>query len=121
MYITYGRPVKRQDDPLVRSAEEGFANLGRAVARGNLLVSVFPLLKHYPLWMPGSRFRKEAEELRTHLNEIRDGPFEIAVQMTVRRFNLSFHFHPDLATGKGNSPVVTCFRCFGEKYDGTEK
>ena len=119
LYVTYGQRVKRQHDPLVCSAEEGFGNLARAVAPGNHLVNVLPLLKYLLSWMPGSSFKQEAEELRRHLNELRDGPYGAAMQMIVRRSSLFLHFLPQYTIGRGNSPTIACFICFRWKWDGT--
>ncbi|KAJ3573940.1 hypothetical protein NP233_g2114 [Leucocoprinus birnbaumii] len=79
--ITYGLPVQRKHDPLVRFAEETFAESNATAAPGKYLVNVVPSLKHVPEWMPGAHFKQVAKDVRASLIKLRDEPFNATVKM----------------------------------------
>ncbi|KAF5360606.1 hypothetical protein D9756_005151 [Leucocoprinus leucothites] len=79
--ITYGLPIQRKRDPLVRFSEETFAVSAATAAPGNFLVNVIPSLKHVPEWMPGAGFKQVAKKARADLLKLAEEPFEATVKM----------------------------------------
>ncbi|KAJ3568619.1 hypothetical protein NP233_g5596 [Leucocoprinus birnbaumii] len=79
--ITYGLPIQRKRDPLVRFSEETFAQSTATAAPGRFLVNIIPALRHVPDWMPGASFKQMAKSLRADLIKILDEPFNATVKM----------------------------------------
>ncbi|KAF5360986.1 hypothetical protein D9756_005147 [Leucocoprinus leucothites] len=79
--ITYGLPVQRKHDPLVRFSEETLAVAGTIAAPGNFLVNIVPSLKHVPEWIPGAGFKQVAKKVRADLVKLAEEPFEATVKI----------------------------------------
>lgn len=77
--MTYGLPVKRTQDPLVKLSDDAFHAAMLASTPGKYLVNVFPFLKHLPNWLPGTQFKQDARQARKHLLRTLEEPFQ-AVQ-----------------------------------------
>jgi hypothetical protein len=82
--MTYGIPVQRRNDPLVRSAESVFAALGGAAAPGKYFVNIMPQLKYVPEWMPGAGFKRYAKEVRRCAVRLMNEPFQVSRKESVR-------------------------------------
>ncbi|KAF5356850.1 hypothetical protein D9756_006808 [Leucocoprinus leucothites] len=76
--ITYGIPVNRNNDPLIKLAAEAFLAAGMAIAPGVYWVNKFPFLKHVPGWLPGTQFKQFARHARVQLNRIVEEPYQMA-------------------------------------------
>ena len=105
--LTYGLPVQRQNDPVVRFAEETFALSTGTVAPGKYYVNVFPILRHIPEWMPGSGFKQEAKEIKKMLDRVTEEPYQKTLEMMVRI--------------KSTLPVRTLFKILNKGEDGDSK
>jgi len=70
--------VVSNEDVFLNLAEESVDLLANRIASsgGIWLVDIFPFLKHIPLWMPGSGFRKNAIIWKKKMEEFVDRPFE---------------------------------------------
>ncbi|KAF5348525.1 hypothetical protein D9756_009681 [Leucocoprinus leucothites] len=80
MSMTYGLPVQRQNDPLVRFVEDAFTNLAGAVAPGKYFVNVLAPLKYVPRWMPGAGFKRKGKEMRKHLDRLLEEPYQATLR-----------------------------------------
>ncbi|KAF8960416.1 cytochrome P450 [Flammula alnicola] len=60
--IAYGLEVKAENDPYIKTSEEGVHPLVAAAVPGAFLVDVLPFLKYVPEWVPGAGFQKKAKE-----------------------------------------------------------
>ncbi|KAJ3568360.1 hypothetical protein NP233_g5767 [Leucocoprinus birnbaumii] len=78
--LTYGLPTQRQNDPLVRFAEQGWLVINHSGAPGRYLVNLLSPLKYVPEWMPGSRFKQEAKEMRKTLDRLMEDPYQATVK-----------------------------------------
>ncbi|KAJ8480991.1 hypothetical protein ONZ45_g15457 [Pleurotus djamor] len=76
METVYGIRVSSHDDPYVSIAEESLASLSIATIPGKFWVETFPILKHLPLWFPGSGFKHQANEWAKTTEQMREMPFE---------------------------------------------
>lgn len=74
--IAYGQVVAGQGDAYVALADKAMAGLGIAGVFGTYLVDYFPVLKHYPSFMPGGSFRVKAQEWRQLSRMMLEKPFE---------------------------------------------
>ncbi|KXN87029.1 Putative lipase ATG15 [Leucoagaricus sp. SymC.cos] len=68
--ITYGLPVQRRHDPLVRQAEVAFTSLTQTAAPGRYLANIILPLKYIPDWRPGAGPKDVAREIRSKLLDI---------------------------------------------------
>ncbi|KAF9812881.1 hypothetical protein IEO21_05932 [Rhodonia placenta] len=77
MQIAYGHSVTSLDDKFVHLAERAGKETVEYGNAGVMLVDFFPLLKHIPLWMPGSGFKRRAFEIRDVVRKMLDTPYEM--------------------------------------------
>jgi hypothetical protein len=82
--VTYGLPVQRQNDPLVKHAEQGFNGVTDSVTQGKYLVELIPQLKYIPEWVPGAGFKKHAKALRELLDRLLREPYQSTLSAMVR-------------------------------------
>ncbi|KAI0338581.1 cytochrome P450 [Trametopsis cervina] len=79
--VAYGHRVTGLDDKLIALAEKAGAETVRAGSPGSnpvgTLVEFFPILKYYPLWLPGSGFKIRTNEIRDHVRRMMDIPYEM--------------------------------------------
>ena len=88
--VVYGYEPVSNDDAFLSLAEECVDLLANRIASGGGIwpVDVFPFLKHIPLWMPGSGFKKNAITWRKKMEEFVDRPFEYVKTSMVSTFNI---------------------------------
>ncbi|EMD33937.1 hypothetical protein CERSUDRAFT_141279 [Gelatoporia subvermispora B] len=86
--IAYGINVQPKDDPLKHIAEEANRVASVAANAGVYLVDVLPVLKHIPSWMPGAKFKREAEYFRKWADALLRAPYEV-VQKRIQEGGLS--------------------------------
>ncbi|OCH85714.1 cytochrome P450 [Obba rivulosa] len=75
--IAYGIDVQPKDDPLKHIAEEANRVAAVAANAGVYLVDVLPILKYVPSWMPGAKFKREAEYFRKWADALLRAPYEV--------------------------------------------
>ncbi|KXN82009.1 O-methylsterigmatocystin oxidoreductase [Leucoagaricus sp. SymC.cos] len=75
--MTYGLPVRRNDDPLIHISDVGFKAVVEAASPGRYLVNIVPILQHFPSWLPGMGFKQEAREARKQLDQLLEEPYQI--------------------------------------------
>ncbi|KAI0777244.1 CyP450 monooxygenase [Trametes elegans] len=75
MRIAYGVEVKDEHDEYVSLAEEGLAAFTVLLVPGKYLVELFPVLRHLPSWLPGVRFKKDADWGRAAARRLREIPW----------------------------------------------
>lgn len=83
MAIVYGLPIQRINDPLVDMVEEYFTAMMGAAAPGKYFVNIIPALKHVLDWMPGTTFKKAAEQIWQQMFNIIELPYQGALKLTV--------------------------------------
>ena len=89
--VVYGYEAVSNEDEFLRLAEECIDLLSNRIASGGGIwpVDVFPFLKHIPLWMPGSGFKKNAIIWKKKMEEFVDKPFEyVKTSMVSASFNI---------------------------------
>lgn len=76
--VVYGYEAVSNDDEFLSLAEECVSLLSNRIASGGGIwpVDIFPSLKHIPLWMPGSGFKKNAMAWKRRMEEFVDRPYE---------------------------------------------
>ncbi|KAI0351223.1 cytochrome P450 [Trametes cingulata] len=71
--ITYGRRVSGLEDHLVQAGEHAINGAVSLGGPGAQLVDLgFPFLKHIPSWFPGAQFKRDALEVRQHVQHFKD-------------------------------------------------
>ncbi|KAI6045800.1 cytochrome P450 [Pisolithus marmoratus] len=71
--ICYGHQVTDANDVLLKIVQDALE-----VPRNHpYLVDVFPILKYYPSWLPGGRFKKDAAEAKVISQRLRLVPFNM--------------------------------------------
>ncbi len=83
MSITYGFPVRPTGDPWVKMVEKSFTIVTDVAVPGKYLVDILPWLKHVPSWMPGAKFKRDANEWRAVLKDSVVQPFNAVNQAMV--------------------------------------
>jgi len=78
MSVAYGLEVQPNDDPYIKTAEQGVRPLMVAAVPGAFLVDALPLLKHVPEWFPGAGFQKRAKEWKKLARTMVEVPFAAA-------------------------------------------
>ena len=84
MSIAYGLEVQPDDDPYIKTAEQGVRPLVVAAVPGAFLVDVLPFLKHVPEWFPGAGFQKKAKAWKKLAHTMIEVPFAAAKKNIVR-------------------------------------
>ncbi|KAI6128870.1 cytochrome P450 [Pisolithus croceorrhizus] len=77
--LTYGRKVEGKDDATIRLVGTIFDILSRGTTpeSGGLLLA-FPILEHFPSWLPGLGFKADAPRCRKMIATMSDLPFREA-------------------------------------------
>lgn len=94
----YGIPIKEKYDPLVEISERGVGTVVEAMSTP-YLVDFFPVLKHIPIWFPGAKFRRDAEEWAKDSLSMLNTPFELAKKNYVSLHLLVFLSYIGLTGG----------------------
>ena len=63
------------DDQDVISAQIATEGFGRILVPGAFLVEFFPMLRYIPNWVPGTVFKKVAEEYLPYVTRMREKPY----------------------------------------------
>ncbi|KAI0036382.1 cytochrome P450 [Vararia minispora EC-137] len=94
LHLTYGYVVKDDpgvQDPLIALAEKMLDTISKFSAQGKRLVEIFPLLRYWPSWMPGSGFKRDIKKSYESIRIACQAPFEwVVVQMQVGTAQESF-------------------------------
>ncbi|KZT21317.1 cytochrome P450 [Neolentinus lepideus HHB14362 ss-1] len=72
--VAYGWTVDSMDDYFVSLMEEAFQIVVEASRPGKYLVEAFPPLRFVPAWVPGARFKRDAQEYRHALSKVESVP-----------------------------------------------
>ncbi|KDR66571.1 hypothetical protein GALMADRAFT_80669 [Galerina marginata CBS 339.88] len=78
MAVGYGLEVQHNDDPYIKTAEQGVRPLFAAAVPGAFLVDIFSVLKYVPWWMPGAGFQRKAREWKKLARTMVEAPFAAA-------------------------------------------
>ena len=92
--VVYGYEVVSKEDAFLNLAEECVDLLANRITAGGGIwpVDIFPFLKHIPLWMPGSGFKKNAITWKKKMEEFVDRPFEyVKISMVSTSFDIGNH------------------------------
>ncbi|KAF5310076.1 hypothetical protein D9619_010336 [Psilocybe cf. subviscida] len=75
--ITYGLNVQPKNDPFIEAAEKGNDSVGNVIHPGAAyLVNHIEILKHVPAWLPGAKFKRDANEWRKLTVDMVNKPFD---------------------------------------------
>jgi hypothetical protein len=83
MRTTYGYQVLETSDPHIVIADDALASLEFTGVAGNYLVDSYPFLQHLPTWLPGMKFKMQAEEWRKYPTRMAQEPFDWTRQQMV--------------------------------------
>ncbi|KIJ25894.1 hypothetical protein M422DRAFT_192869 [Sphaerobolus stellatus SS14] len=78
---SYGYRVSHAHDDLVKEVDKTFEYSTLGPSATSLVVDTFPILQHYPLWMPFSGFRRYADIVAQVFAEVRLGPYNRSRRM----------------------------------------
>ncbi|ETW78616.1 cytochrome P450 monooxygenase 3 [Heterobasidion irregulare TC 32-1] len=81
--VAYGIDVQPKNDPYIGSAEESLKAMTLGCTPGAGIFDTFPFLAKLPTWIPGSSFRKEAEDCAMSAPRGLEIPFRAAKGATV--------------------------------------
>ncbi|KAI0036388.1 cytochrome P450 [Vararia minispora EC-137] len=94
LHLTYGYVVKDDpgvQDPLIALAEKMLDTISKFSAQGKRLVEIFPLLRYWPSWMPGSGFKQDIKKSYEPVRIACEAPFEwVVAQMKAGTAQESF-------------------------------
>ncbi|KAL1726401.1 cytochrome P450 [Schizophyllum commune] len=76
MDITYGIDALPENDPYTQVADRAFNAGAIAAVPNSYLVNTFPMMMHFPEWMPGTGLKKHARKWRPVTEEMVNAPFE---------------------------------------------
>ncbi|KAF8908212.1 cytochrome P450 [Gymnopilus junonius] len=79
MSVTYGITIAFTGDHYIRLAEKALEGMAAAARPGAFLVDFVPFLKHIPDWVPGTSFKRKAQEWRAAVTGMKDAPFATVV------------------------------------------
>ncbi|KAF5321938.1 hypothetical protein D9619_001235 [Psilocybe cf. subviscida] len=74
--VTYGLDVQPKNDPFIESAEKAIESLQNIPYPGAYLVDHFHFLKYIPAWLPGAKFKRDANEWRKLTLDMINKPFD---------------------------------------------
>ncbi|KAH9930559.1 cytochrome P450 monooxygenase [Amylocystis lapponica] len=77
MEVAYGHTVTSSDDKFIDIVETALRMTSEAGLPGSLLVDYFPVLKYVPDWMPGAGFKRKALEVKIHVEQLLNAPFDM--------------------------------------------
>lgn len=82
--MTYGLHVEDPHDEHVTLAEAAVAILIAISVPGKYLVEVFPILRFYPSWLPGAKFKRQGKAWAPIVRRMRDAPWQHTLNNIVR-------------------------------------
>jgi len=88
MASMYGYNISSVDDPCIAPANKA-TSLAEEVMTDSALANLFPILRFIPNFLPGSGFKKRANEVRKVTEEMRRLPIEFVEKSVVRNNHLS--------------------------------
>lgn len=92
MRITYGYEVTEANDPYVTASDDAVASLTSSSVPGNYLVDTYPFLRHFPSWLPGMGFKREAQKWNQFPLRMVEGPYQWARKQIVCPLAVNWSF-----------------------------
>lgn len=68
--------MQPKDDPFIESSEKGSQTLANVPYPGAYLVDHIEILKHVPAWLPGAKFKRDANKWRKLTLDMINKPFD---------------------------------------------
>ncbi|GLB41889.1 putative cytochrome p450 [Lyophyllum shimeji] len=91
MDIIYGHQIVSADDPFVKIAEDCCEAAAESGPPGATPVDLFPILKHFPSWFPGTYYATFARGASDKFERLREYPFaRVVEEMAAGRARPSF-------------------------------
>ncbi|KAG7094717.1 hypothetical protein E1B28_005537 [Marasmius oreades] len=91
MRVVYGHQVKSDDDAFMQLANSFVDAASNSGPIGNTPVDLFPWLRYFPSWFPGTYYAKKARSWYKTIRKIYDIPVEcVQVEMKDRTVTRSF-------------------------------
>ncbi|TCD66640.1 hypothetical protein EIP91_001107 [Steccherinum ochraceum] len=87
--VAYAYKVVTDDDPLLQAGEAAMHGTALAGSGFGLILDFFPTLKHWPMWLPGSGFKRTAKATGVLVDRLKNVPYNKVVS--------------DMAKGKASS------------------
>ncbi|KZT72683.1 cytochrome P450 [Daedalea quercina L-15889] len=80
LMLAYGYEVADGEDPYVAIVEKAMSEVSAAATPAAFLVDFFPILRYFPPWLPGGRWKKNITEYTRDLNAMCDIPYQFVKQ-----------------------------------------
>ncbi|KZW03024.1 cytochrome P450 [Exidia glandulosa HHB12029] len=74
--MTFGLEAAETNDPWIQLGIDAIEVFSKSAAFGRFAVDAFPMLKHVPMWLPGTKWKRDAQEWHGIQTRSRDLPFE---------------------------------------------
>lgn len=94
MSVAYGHEVTSiMSDPVVQLAEEAMYLLVNYLFPGTAFVNTIPILRFIPSWVPGAKFKRDAERGAKLTKELHEVPIKMVKDQMVYQFSLTVIFN----------------------------
>ncbi|KAK7041427.1 hypothetical protein VNI00_009293 [Paramarasmius palmivorus] len=103
MRVACGKQVKSDDDPFMTLATELAPVINNSGPMGNTFIDIFPWLKHFPSWFPGTYYASYALSCREATRKLHEYPVQY-VKAQLASGNVERSFVSELLTGLGDTP-----------------
>ncbi|KAG7447172.1 cytochrome P450 [Guyanagaster necrorhizus] len=74
--VAYGADVKSSDDLYIKLAEKATRMTVQSGTPAAALVDYFPIMRHIPTWVPFSRFKRDALQVKAAVDQMMSIPYE---------------------------------------------
>ncbi|KAF2634830.1 cytochrome P450 [Massarina eburnea CBS 473.64] len=89
--VVYGYTTSRGKDLLVDLAERAMSDVSKITLPGKYLVDSLPFLQYFPSWLPGMGWKRRAKDIRLHLHQSIDQPYQfVRQQMRAKKAKTSY-------------------------------
>lgn len=93
--LAYGVDAIEEHDPTVAVVKAALDGTRQIVLSGGFAVDFFPILRHYPSWLPGGSYLNKFTDWKAANDHLRDAPFTRHQEAAVRRGSVEFIGFPD--------------------------
>ncbi|KAL0947947.1 hypothetical protein HGRIS_010576 [Hohenbuehelia grisea] len=78
--VAYGFDIESEEDEYVKLSDTTSLLLSHSGAPGSTLIDLFPILRHFPSWFPGTHYAHFARKWRYVVLRLLDMPYERTLQ-----------------------------------------
>ncbi|KAK7041426.1 hypothetical protein VNI00_009292 [Paramarasmius palmivorus] len=103
MRVACGKQIKSDDDPFMKLAMDLSQAVNNSGPVGNTFVDIFPWLRHFPSWFPGTYYASFASSCRKTFRKLHHYPVQY-VQAQLKDGNVERSFVSELLNKLGDTP-----------------